>query len=141
MTRLSAVGKFWLCYFVFLTGLVFFIADAIGEPYLQSACAEEEDISYYIVNGLGRDGEQSPYHLDGECKRLSFDLQHLTPGQYNATISACDTSDNCSPTSRYQIVVSINTTLEQHEMNTSAIVREITILGVEPDWEQISMQP
>jgi len=141
MTRLNAAGKFWLIYLVFLAGLIFFIADAISEPFLQSSCAEEEDISYYLVNGLGKDGEQFPFYLDGECKRLSFDLQHLTPSQYEATISACDTSDNCSTTSRYQIVVSINTTLEQHEMNTSAIVREITILGVEPDWEQISMQP
>jgi len=141
MTKLSPVGKFWLCYLILFVVGCYFLADAIGEPYLQSMCAEEDDISYYLITGLGKDGEQFPFFLDGECKRLSFDLQHLTPGQYEATVQACDTSDNCSNASRYQITVSTNTTLEQHEMNTSAIVREITILGVEPDWEQVSMQP
>jgi len=141
MTRLTPFTKILILYVVVMAALVFFIVDAVCEPYLQSACAEEEDISYYLVSGLEKDGEHFPFHLDGECKRLSFDLQHLTPGQYDALIQACDTSDNCSTASRYQLIISINTTLEQHEMNTSAIVREITILGVEPDWEQISMQP
>lgn len=142
MMRLGPTGKFLLGYLVVMTVLVFLISKAIGDPYLKSDCAEEEDISYYLITGLGKDGIQFPYYLDGECKRLSFDLQHLTPGQYDATIQACDTSDNCStPPSRYQIVVSVNTTLEQYEMNTSIVVREITILGVEPDWEYISMQP
>ena len=134
MVKLSPVGKFWITYLIILAVVLFYIIDALCDPFLESPCASEDDLAYYLVTGLGKDGEHILPYLTGDCKKLRFDLSHLLPGQYDATVQACDTSDNCSEFTRYQLVVSTRVKLKQHELNTSSLVLEITYLGVEPDW-------
>ena len=89
MTKLSDAGKFWLCYLIFLGGLIFFIADAIGNPYL--TCDTQDNVGWYEIDGLGVDGTHIPFTPSGAQMYLKHDLAGLSVGTpYDITVCACN---------------------------------------------------